>query len=67
MGDGQSFNSTSGTPTGTRTTISGTVSHSRLNSANTLKSIDVLVPKVKCFNDFVELNADEFSDMRMWH
>ncbi|MEX2490731.1 MAG: hypothetical protein WD425_03105 [Nitrospirales bacterium] len=35
--------------------------------SQTLKSIDVLVPKVKFFNDFIELNAGEFSDMRMWH
>lgn len=35
--------------------------------SQTLKSIDVLVPKVKFFNDFMELNASEFSDMRMWH
>lgn len=35
--------------------------------SQTLKSIDVLVPKVKFFNDFMELNAGEFSDMRMWH
>jgi hypothetical protein len=35
--------------------------------SQTLTSIDVLVPKVKFFNDFMELNADEFSDMRMWH
>jgi hypothetical protein len=35
--------------------------------SQTLKSIDVLVPKVKFFNDFMELNADEFSDMRMYH
>jgi hypothetical protein len=36
-------------------------------TSQTLKSIDVLVPKVKFFNDFMELNAGEFSDMRMWH
>ena len=35
--------------------------------SQTLKSIDVLVPKVKFFNDFIKLNADDFSDMRMWH
>ena len=35
--------------------------------SQTLKSIDVLVPKVKFFNDFIELNAGEFSDMRIWH
>lgn len=30
-------------------------------------SNNVLVPKVKFFNDFMELSAGEFSDMRMWH
>src|SRR5947207_3911164 len=35
--------------------------------SQTLKSIDVLVPKVKFFNDFMDLNAGEFKDMRMWH
>ena len=35
--------------------------------SQTLTSIDVLVPKVKLFNDFMELNAGQFSDMRMWH
>lgn len=33
----------------------------------TLQSIDVLVPKVKLFNDFLELNAGDLGDMRMWH
>jgi hypothetical protein len=35
--------------------------------SQTLPSIDILIPKVKFFNDFIELNADIFSDMRMWH
>jgi hypothetical protein len=35
--------------------------------SHTLKSIDVLIPKVKLFNDFMKLNSDEFSDMRMWY
>src|SRR5947207_13697936 len=35
--------------------------------SQTLKSIDVLVPKVKFFNDFMELNVGELRDMRMWH
>jgi hypothetical protein len=35
--------------------------------SQTLPSIDVLVPKVKFFNDFMALNASDFSDMRMWH
>lgn len=32
-----------------------------------LPSIDVLVPQVKFFNDFMALNGNDFSDMRMWH
>ncbi len=35
--------------------------------SQTLPSIDVLVPKVKLFNDYVLLNAEDFNDMRMWH
>jgi len=35
--------------------------------SQTLPSIDVLVPKVKYFNDFILLNSDDFGDMRMWH
>lgn len=35
--------------------------------SQTLPSIDVLVPKVKLFNDFMSLNAVDFGDMRMWH
>jgi hypothetical protein len=35
--------------------------------SQTLPSIDVLVSKVKFFNDFMQLNAGEFSDMRMWY
>jgi hypothetical protein len=35
--------------------------------SQTLTSIDVLVPKVKLFNDFVTSNADDFADMRMWY
>lgn len=35
--------------------------------SQTLNSIDVLVPKVKLFNDFMGLNAGEFSEMRMWY
>lgn len=27
----------------------------------------VLAPKVKLFNDFMELKAEHFADMRMWH
>jgi len=38
-----------------------------LELSQTLQSIDVLVPKIKLFNDFMEMNASEFSDMRMWY
>lgn len=36
-------------------------------TSQSLPSIDVLIPKVKFFNDFIQLNADAFADMRMWH
>jgi hypothetical protein len=29
--------------------------------------LDVLAPKVRRFNDFMQLNAEHFADMRMWH
>ena len=32
-----------------------------------LPEIDVLIPKVKLFNDFLRLNPDLYGDMRMWH
>lgn len=32
-----------------------------------LRSIDVLVPKVARFNDFVRQHADSLGDLRMWH
>jgi hypothetical protein len=35
--------------------------------SQTLPSIDVLLPKVKLFNDYILLNAEDFNDMRMWH
>jgi hypothetical protein len=35
--------------------------------SQTLQSIDVLVPRVKFFNDFMALNAGDFSDMRLWY
>jgi hypothetical protein len=33
----------------------------------TLPTINVLIPKVKLFNDFLRLNPDLYGDMRMWH
>jgi hypothetical protein len=38
-----------------------------LERNQTLPSIDVLIPKVRLFNDFVQLYPDEYADMRMWH
>jgi hypothetical protein len=32
-----------------------------------LPTIDVLIPKVRLFDDFVRLHSDELADMRMWH
>jgi hypothetical protein len=32
-----------------------------------LPSLAILVPKVKFFNDYIQLNAGDYSDMRMWH
>lgn len=36
-------------------------------TGQTLPTIDVLVPKVKYFNDYIEANAEDFRDMRLWH
>lgn len=33
----------------------------------TLPKIDVLIPKVKFFNEFIQMYAEKFVDMRMWH
>jgi hypothetical protein len=38
-----------------------------LELSQALQSIDPLLPKIKLFNDFMELNASEYDDMRMWH
>lgn len=31
------------------------------------RPLEVLAPKVRLFNEFMELNAERFADMRMWH
>ena len=36
-------------------------------TSRTLPTIDVLIPKVRLFNDFLRLNPDLYGDMRMWH
>ena len=35
--------------------------------SQTLPTIDVLVPKVGLFNDYLRSNPDDFGNMRMWH
>jgi hypothetical protein len=32
-----------------------------------LPNIDVLIPKVRLFNDFLKLYPEQFAEMRMWH
>lgn len=38
-----------------------------LETSQALPSIDVLIPKVKLFNDFMQLYSEKYADMRMWH
>ena len=35
--------------------------------SRSLPKIDILCPKVKLFNDYMELYPEQYSDMRMWH
>lgn len=36
-------------------------------TSRSLPNIDVLIPKVKLFNDFMQLYKEKYADMRMWH
>ena len=36
-------------------------------TSQSLPDIDVLVPQVKYFNEFIQHNFEEFADMRMWY
>lgn len=36
-------------------------------SSRTLPNIDVLIPKVRLFNNYMQMYPDHFGDMRMWH
>ena len=36
-------------------------------TSQTLPTIDPLTPKVRLFNDFLQLYPDKYADMRMWH
>ena len=38
-----------------------------LQTNQTLPNVEDLIPKIKLFNDFIQLYPDEFSDMRMWY
>jgi hypothetical protein len=35
--------------------------------SQTLPAIDVLIPKVRLFNDYLQLYPELYADMRMWH
>lgn len=37
-----------------------------LETSQALPKIDVLIPKVKLFNDFMQLYPEQYADMRMW-
>lgn len=38
-----------------------------LETNQTLPSIDVLIPKIRLFNDFMQMYSEKYVDMRMWH
>jgi len=38
-----------------------------LETSQSLPSIDVLIPKIRLFNEFLQLYPEKYSDMRMWH
>ncbi len=38
-----------------------------LERSQTLPDINVLVPKVQRFNEFLSIHTDEYPDLRMWH
>jgi len=38
-----------------------------LETNQSLPSIDVLIPKIRFFNDFMQLYLEKYGDMRMWH
>ncbi|MEG3755319.1 hypothetical protein [Psychromonas arctica] len=38
-----------------------------LECSQSLPSIDVLIPKIALFNEFLSESSDLFSDLRMWH
>ncbi len=38
-----------------------------LECSQSLPTIDILVPKIALFNDYMQSNQESFADMRMWH
>ena len=38
-----------------------------LECSQSLPSIDILIPKIAMFNDYMQSNSESFADMRMWH
>lgn len=38
-----------------------------LETNQSLPSIDVLIPKIRLFNDFMQLYSEKYGDLRMWH
>jgi hypothetical protein len=38
-----------------------------LETSKSLPKIDSLIPKVKLFNDFMQLYSEKYADMRMWY
>jgi hypothetical protein len=38
-----------------------------LETSHTLPDVEILLPKIERFNDYVRETASEFSDMQMWH
>jgi hypothetical protein len=38
-----------------------------LETSQTLPKIDIFVPKIKLFNDFIQAYPEQYADMRMWH
>ncbi|MHB8085097.1 MAG: PDDEXK family nuclease [Dehalococcoidia bacterium] len=38
-----------------------------LETNQSLPNIDVLIPKIRLFNDFIQLYSGEYADMCMWH
>jgi hypothetical protein len=38
-----------------------------LETSQTLPRVDILIPKIKLFNEYLTTYPDEYSDMRMWY